>query len=189
MNTKLLIGGVVGGLILFIYSFLSWAILDLHSSTTQYTPAQDEIMALLSTKITEDGSYMLPMAPNGASSEEQQKLHDSMGGKPWAMISYHKSFKTGMVMNMARGLFVDIIIAIMALWMIYKMRDINFKSVFTFCLFIGLIAFMFFPYGFSIWFETDTIPDLIDAVLSWSLLGAWLGFWATVSQNKRASEN
>lgn len=178
MNTKLLIGGIVGGLLLFIYSFLSWAILNIHGSNTQYTPAQDEIMALLSSKITEDGSYMLPAAPTGATAEEQQAIHNGMAGKPWAMISYHKSFNTGMTMNMARGLLVDIVIAMTTLWLIYKMRDINFKSAYTFCLTLGILAYLAFPYGFSIWFETNTIPDLIDAVVGWSLLGIWLGFWA-----------
>lgn len=178
MNTKLLIGGIVGGLLLFIYSFLSWAILNIHGSTTKYTPAQDEILALLSSKITEDGSYMLPMAPPGSTPEEQQAIQEGMSGKPWATISYHKAMNTSMVMNMGRGLLVDILIAMATLWLIYKMRDINFKSAYTFCLSIGILAYLAFPYGFSIWFETNTIPDLIDALISWSLLGVWLGFWA-----------
>ena len=44
-------------------------------------------------------------------------------------------------------------------------------------LFTGLICYFTGSYTFSIWYETNSMPDLIDAVASWSLVGLWLGYF------------
>lgn len=44
---KLIVGALVGGIIVFIWSFLSWGLLNLHSAGQQYTPKQDSILAYL----------------------------------------------------------------------------------------------------------------------------------------------
>ena len=52
---KLFVGALVGGLILFIWQFLSWSLLNIHLPEMQYTPAQDEILSALSEAGLEEG--------------------------------------------------------------------------------------------------------------------------------------
>jgi len=47
----------------------------------------------------------------------------------------------------------------------------------TTSLMIGLIGYMVFPYLNSVWFDFDTIPDLIDAIVPFGLTGAFLGWF------------
>lgn len=173
---KLIIGSLVGGLILFIWQFLSWAALNLHGDSTQYTAKQDTIMQLLNTEL-EPGYYFLPSVPKGTSPEEQQAKMKESEGKPWAQIYYHESMDTNMTMNMVRGFIVDVVIALLICWLLAQIRSRTFKDTVMICLAVGLVVFLAGVYGSAIWFETPTMPDLVDAIVSFGLLGVWLGYY------------
>ncbi len=174
---KLIIGAVVTGLILFIWQFLSWAALDLHGSNMAYTPNQDKIIECLNTNLSEEGQYFINRALPGASAEEQEAYGQKMIGKPWALVTYNKTFDNNMGMNMARGLIVNIFSGFLLVWFLLKIPNITFGTTMIGCLIIGAISYLSTSYINSIWFETNSIPDLIDGLVPWGIIGAWLGFW------------
>ena len=47
---KTIIASTVGGILLFMWQFLSWTAINLHSPSQQYSPKQDTILALLKVK-------------------------------------------------------------------------------------------------------------------------------------------
>lgn len=102
---------------------------------------------------------------------------ESSNGKPWATISYHKSMSTAMGMNMLRGLTLDAVVAWLLISLLLKMGNLNMASVLRVCLSIGLIAYLSIAYLHSIWFESNSTGYLIDAVVCWGIVGAWLGWW------------
>ena len=89
----MIIGALVGGLILFIWQFLSWSITGLHESQMAHTPNQDAIMEVLAENL-EEGSYFLPNVAKDTPSDEAQQYMKDMEGKPWASISYHEAYTT-----------------------------------------------------------------------------------------------
>lgn len=173
---KLLVASIVGGLIIFFWQFLSWTLLNLHRPMQQYTPNQDKIMEFLEQNL-EEGFYYLPGTPDGASQEEQQKLMESSMGKPWAQIYYHKSMDASMGMSMARGAVADILAVLLLTWMLLKMGNASFQTIFLSSVAVGLIGYIIGDYTQSVWFQVKTIPDLIDAIVQWGLVGLWLGWW------------
>lgn len=177
MNTKMIVGALVGGLLVFIWQFLSWAMLNLHGSEQKYTPNQDSILLYLGTQLQDEGSYFLPTFAPGATQEEKQKAMESSTGKPWAQISYHKSMSASMGMNMVRGFLVDVFAVMLLIWLLSKIPDLSFMTSVISCIVIGVIGYLTTEYTNSIWFENNSIPDLIDTVVSWALCGAWLGYW------------
>ncbi|WP_236973473.1 hypothetical protein [Membranihabitans maritimus] len=60
--SKIWIGSLVGGLILFIWQFLSWSMLNIHDNEMEYTPNQVQILEVLNENL-EEGNYFLPTAP------------------------------------------------------------------------------------------------------------------------------
>ena len=70
---KLIIGSIVGGIIIFLWQFISWAALNLHHASQEYTPKQDSILSYLNTQFSEDGAYLLPNYLPGTSREEMEK--------------------------------------------------------------------------------------------------------------------
>jgi hypothetical protein len=174
---KMLIGSLVGGLILFIWQFLSWGgPLKLHDNMQQYTPKQQEILDFLDKNL-EEGFYFLPNVPQGTSAEEYAKYEKENAGKPWAQVFYHKANTTNMPMNMARGFLVDIIAVALLVWILSKMAYPNFQTILLCSIAVGLIGYLTGIYTNSIWFETKVLSDLIDAVVGYGLVGAWLGWW------------
>ena len=172
---KTLIAAAIGGLIMFIWQFLSWTIIDTHRPMQNYTPKQQEILDFLSNNL-EDGAYYLPTTPTGASMEEQQKLMETSMGKPWAEIRYHKALNANMPLNMARGLAVNILVVLLFCSFLLN-NSLEFKGILTSALVFGLISYLITEYTKQIWFETNSIPDLIDAIVGWGLVGSWLGWW------------
>jgi hypothetical protein len=175
---KLIIGSLVGGIILFFWQFLSWTVLNLHYSATQYTPNQDAIIQTLSTQLDKDGGYMVPGLPRDATREQHEAAMESGKGKPWAVISYHKAEDTNMGMNMVRGLIVDILIIAFFCSIISRMNALNFTAILISALFTGMIVFLNVPYTNHIWFKTfDLLGYFIDMLVGWGLCGVWLGWW------------
>jgi hypothetical protein len=175
MNKKLIIGALVGGLILFIWQFLSWALLDLHSSSMTYTSQQDQILAALEG--LDEGTYYLPRMAMDAPADAQQTFMENQVGKPWASVTYHKAMEMSMGMNMIRGFAADFLALLLLCWVLMKIDPIDFKTALLSTLAVGFIGYITIHYTDSIWFEANTIPDLIDTIIQWGLCGAWLGFF------------
>lgn len=174
---KQLVATLVGGLILFIWQFLSWSMLPVHQSEYGYTPNQDKIMEALNQNLTEEGTYMLPGVPPGSSQEEAQAAMEAGAGKPWASISYHKSMNTAMGMNLVRGFVVDLLAAFLLIWLLMKVPNLTLGMAMQASVAVGIIGYLTIPYLNSIWFETDSIGHLIDALVQWGLVGLWLGWY------------
>ncbi|NNE15661.1 MAG: hypothetical protein HKN51_11830 [Saprospiraceae bacterium] len=174
---KTLIGALVGGLILFIWQFLSWSALNLHGSNMQYTPSQDKILSALAEEGLEDGTYFMPNVKPGATAEEYEAYQKANIGKPWALISYHNSLNNNMGMNMVRGFLIDFLAVFFLCYLLLKNPKLDFQTTLVSTLMIGLIGYFTISYLNTIWFESSSIPELIDTIVQWGLTGAFLGWY------------
>lgn len=177
---KIIIGGLVGGLLMFIWQFVSWTAIDMHRSAQGYTPKQDSILTYLSNNLTE-GGYLLPTVAEGASSEEEYKRSEQQMGKPWASIQYHAAFNMDMnkmYMNMLKSYLSSVIMIILFCLILSGFANPRFGNVFVASVCTGLIVYINSPYSLHIWYQTfDAKASLVDALASWGLVGIWLGWW------------
>lgn len=175
---KWIVAPLVGGIILFIWQFLSWSMINLHQSTQQYSPKQDVLMNTLKSEGIKEGGYIIPMLPPTASTEEWQQFMKEAEGKPWASIQYHNSLKNNMGMNMFRGMITNFITVLLLCWILMRMQAPAFSTIVMASLFTGLIVFLNAAYTNFIWYEGfDIWGHLLDSVVSWGLCGVWLGWW------------
>ena len=174
---KSIIAAVVGGIILFIWQFLSWTMLNIHESNQKHTENQDAIIEALSANLSEDGVYFIPRVPPGTSSEDARAYQESQMGKPWALVNYRSSFDSNMGMNMTRGLLVNIISVFILAWLLGKVSGMSMSLAIMASIGVGLIGHLNIEYIESIWFETNSLPGLIDTVVQWGLCGVWLGWF------------
>ena len=172
---KNIIGAIVGGLIIFIWQFLSFAILDMHSNANTYTPKQDSVLQYLGEHLTE-GQYFLPRALPGASSEEMEKAMPK--GTPWAVIAYHSTYPPQMAMEIGRSLATDIVLVFLLCWVFSKFQSPGFGTIFIASICIGLIVFLYVSYQAHIFYQTfDMLAFFWDALIAFGLCGVWLGWW------------
>jgi len=177
---KWLIGSLVGAILVFLWQFLSWTILPIHSGEAKYTPAQNELLTTISNSIKEDGTYMLPTYPPGATMEEQQKAMSEMPGKPWATIIYRSSYNGDMVMPLVRGFLIDLVLVFILIYVLTRGGIPTSMRVFAGSVAVGLFTFLAGPYTMHNWFQTTTAAytgHFIDAFVAWGLCGLWLGWW------------
>lgn len=178
--SKTIIGTIVGGLILFIWQFISWGPGDIHGSQMQYTPAQDAVLKCLAENNVAEGAYFLPRASDTKENHEYMQQHL---GKPWATLQYHHKLSDSFAMNLIRGFVINILAVFLLIWIIGDNPNLSFIRVFLSSLFIGVIGYLTIPYLDSVWFESNSIPNLIDAIVPWSLVGAFLGWLLTRGNN------
>jgi hypothetical protein len=177
---KMIIGSLVGGIILFVWQFLTWGMLNLHEAQQKYTPKQDSVLAYLGTQFSEDAAYMMPTFPPGTAREAMEKQMKATEGKPWAQVVYHKSLPgmNKMFMNMGRSLLVDILIICMLCWLLLKINAPSFSTIFLGTIGTGLIVFLNAPYTMHIWYDSfDLTAHFVDALVAWGATGLWLGWW------------
>ena len=135
---KLIIGALVGSILLFAWPTLSWTILNLHASEFQQAKDEAGVMNYLNSQFSEDGQYMIPTASPDATSEEMEKLQADMKGKPWTVISYHKSYDVNMMTNIIRGFLAILVAAFFVCWILMKQTNSSFMGTFLSCVFIGV---------------------------------------------------
>ncbi len=175
---KLLLGGFVGGLLIFIWQTISWTALPLHKVEYQKANNQDSIIQFLSSQFTSTGQYMIPRADENATAEEMEKAQQDLQGKPWAVVSYHSAYTTDMTNNILRGLITSIIAALFVCWVVMKQANATCSTTALSTVLIGIAGYLFIPYSQHIWFETpDATSNFIDTIVAWSLCGIWLGWW------------
>lgn len=185
---KTIIGSLVGALIIFIWQFLSFALINFHKPAQQYTDKQDVIMNFLNNQGLEEGGYFLPNLPDGASMDDQNKYMAEAEGKPWASIQYHGKMENDMVMSMIRGFLVNFVTVLLFCWLIARMNAPSFGTILTAALAVGLIAFLFEPYTGNIWYKFfDIWAYFLDAVAAWGLTGLWLGWWLRRGRTEMSS--
>lgn len=177
---KWLIGSLVGAIILFLWQFLSWGPANLHASAFTYTPQEEAIMQSLSANLQEDGQYMVPGYKPGTSHEDMEKMMKDRDGKPWAFIQYHKALKTDMVKPMIRGFLIDLVIVMLLIYIFSNVASAAFSTILINTLVVGFLTWLWGPYTSHNWMDMSMSvikSDLLDIIVGWGLLGAWLGFW------------
>lgn len=176
--SKMIIGSLVGAALIFLWQFASWTFLDLHRPQQQYTPHQDTILSFLNERLSADGGFFLPTVPQSATMDEMEALNQKTIGKPWAQIFYHKEMKDNMGRNMFRNFLINIVVVLLFIWVLQRFANPTFSGILISAVATGLIIFFNAHYVEHIWYQTfDLNSHLIDSLLSWSLVGAWLGWW------------
>ena len=177
---KIIIGSLVGAILLFGWSSLSWTVFHLHESELKYTTAQDSLMSSISSLIKEDGQYLIPSLPPGSSMEAMEDFGKKLEGKPWATIMYHSSHEIEMAMPIIRGFFICLVCIVLVCWIIQRLVRKTFSNVFSTVMTFAAICFLFVWYNQHNWFHTPWSvlqPELIDLLVGWGLAGIWLGWW------------
>ena len=169
---KLILFSLIGAVILFAWQFLSFAMPNLHKASMEYTPLQDEVLAVLESSGLQEGMYMLGQPDPKLPRDEYNQGMEGYKGKPWAILNYQAENNDKMAMNMIRGFLVCLVISALFFWVIRQQKDPTLlKRVLT-GLAIGLVGFFFVPYTNFIWFrEPDIWAYLADGIVPWAILG------------------
>ncbi len=174
---KKLYFALIGGVILFAWMFISYAMPNLHRSAARYTPQQAEILQKLSEMGLPEGMYLLGQPDPNASGEAQSKEYEQLEGRPWAVINYQQTNSMDMTMPMIRCYLICAVISFLLFWLIGQQKSPTLLNRVLLSLAVGFCAFFFIPYANYIWYhEPDIWAHFADAIVPWVILGL-LGHW------------
>jgi len=168
---------LVGGLVLFVWQFISFAGVNLHDDAQAHTPKDGEILEFLDKIELEPGMYALgaPSAEERADPALWEAYEERMEGQSWAQLNYLETWTNDMNMNLLRGFVMNLITAFLLFWMMRNLSDPTTARRVMLAVFVGWAGFMVFPYSNFIWYKKPDIwAHLIDATLPFAVLG-WLG--------------
>lgn len=151
MFRKIVLGGIVSGLILFIWCIISWMVLPLHAKTLQSFSNESAIAQSLAAHASAKGVFILPNAPEGLEGEAKKAAlkasHAQMEKGPFAFVAYAPEGSGPLKALMLRAL----IIQILASWLLCLMLSMaglaSYVERLGFCLLFAVTAsfFCFIP--------------------------------------------
>jgi hypothetical protein len=186
---KTLLGGIVGGIILFVWSFMAWVILPLHTSTMREIPNEDAVVAALKATLPTRGVYMLRHNPGmSADKAAQDAWLQKVAQGPNGMIIYDPAGAEPMMAGqMVGGLLIDILSALIVAWLLTRSTALS-ASYISRVMFCGMFAIFATAFDYlTMWnwmgYPGDFTTGLIvDALIAWLLAG--LGIAAIVKTPK-----
>ena len=172
---------LIGGVILFIWSFISWAGINFHIDEQCYTPLESELLSVIAETGIEPGMYALGQGDASKGQEAQwAEWEADFEGKPWAVLNYIEKSEMTMGMNLFHGFSMNLLVAAILFLILNQIKALNYRQAIIICVSIGFIAFMMEYYNGYIWFKSPGIyAHLLDAVVPWTLLGLLGGKFAS----------
>ncbi len=176
---KIILPSIIIGVVLFFWQFLSFAAINLHEGSQQFTAKQDTILKFVSSLKLEDGKYMIPIPSPSATPEQKHQAHLANNGKPWMTLAYYNKMDVGMTMPMIRGLISDIVAGFLLMFIFNSIGSVSLNKSLMISLAIGMFAFIFIPYTNHVWYPAfDIRAYLIDAIIPYGIIGLLNGkFW------------
>jgi hypothetical protein len=180
MTKSLILGTILGGLMAFLWSSISWELIGWHEKTMVAFHNQDEVSAVIASHASEDGTYILPSTPPTAGMTPEQKKN--------VMAAVMQKMQTGpiMVAGVRRGGFGSysrtLIIQLLSLmaaaflltWLLLQTSGLSYARRVIFLAIVGLAASVIVDlpnwnwWGFS---GAYTAVNLADSMLTWLVAG------------------
>jgi len=185
---KILLAGVIGGIVLFVWGWLVWAVLPLHEGDFKTLGNEEAVVDVLRSSAAEHAVYAVPGKPQettGMSTEQRKAMMDEWAKKhqrgPVALIVYSPTGTDPMMTaQMILGLLIMMITAAMAAWFLSRSTAAASGYIVRviFCGMLGVFASFVVHLMYWNWFYFPlnyTTAMVADTIIGWLLAGLVIG--------------
>lgn len=181
MQKTFILGGMLGGLALFVWGSISWMVLPWHMMTFEKFKDEATVAQALTANAGVSGVYLLPNVHkhDPGMTEEQKKAEEAEGMKRMVQgPSMFAAVNLVGVGNMGHPLLItllgNILSALLATWMLLKTHGLHYLGRVGFVMLIALTAAIvaYLP-DWTWWrFSTSfTAVGVADLLIGWFLAG------------------
>ena len=179
MIRSLVLGTILGGLVAFAWSTISWELLGWHGKTMVNFQNDDEVSAVIASHAPKDGTYILPGTPTEAMTPEQKKKTEAMVMErmqkgPIMVAAVRRggfgSFTRGMIIQMLSLMAA----AFLLTWLLLQTHGLTYWKRVGFLAVVGLAAGVISDlpnwnwWGFS---GLYTAVNVVDFTVTWLFAG------------------
>jgi hypothetical protein len=162
MGKSITFGAILGGLVLFIWSALSWIALPLHTRTMTGFKDDKAIANAIRANAEKSGVYYSP------------KDQADMATGPLVYAVVRREGMTSIAKEMGTGLLIDILCAGLMTWLLLQVTGRSFISKVGVVLVVALIAALMDRLGDWNWWGYPiayTVVLMLDIIVGWLLAG------------------
>lgn len=171
-------GAILGGLIAFIWTNISWMALPWHQSTISAIPNEAPVAESLKKNIPSSGLYILPW-----STEKSKEAHEAVNKKmekgPYGFMVIHPNgFKNSMSNMMIFGLLSNILIAFILTYLLTKTKGLSYLQKVGFIKLAAVAGALVIIVPNLIWWQFPlaySLVTIIDTALTWGFAGLVIG--------------
>lgn len=170
MNKKILSAGILGGVIIFIWSAVSWMMLPYHMSSIHNFTNVNAVVDVVKQNAPKNGVYLMPtMHQNGAAPSQEEMT------QPMVFAVVHlEGMRPSMNQAMAISLATQIIAAFLVAYLLMKTSGLGYFGRVGFVVVFALAAGVVTDVPYWNWFGFDcyyTLVQLADLLVGWFLAG------------------
>ena len=177
---RIIVAGILGGAVVFVWSWLAWMVPIIHSDTIDQAPDEAALTSALSNLELEDGAYSVPFHPQSDAPDEEKKAWEARHqAGPNFMLYYHPEGSEPMPPKMMIGGFVITwICATIAAMLLSGATCAGYLNRVGFVSLMGVFCAVF-SYGCQ--WNWMAYPDhytkmmMLDVVIGWTLAGIVIG--------------
>lgn len=173
MVAKLVKGALVGGVVYFLWSFLSWMVLPWHESYMKKLPNEEPVAAAIKANVSEPGLYMTPWHEKGA---DQAAMQASMKAGPVGVMMLHpQGMDCSMALPLIRAFLMTCLMSLLATYLLMQTRGLSFYRRMGFVKKVGLVGSLWFIFCNWNWWGYPAmyfVVNVADQLVGWSLVGA-----------------
>jgi hypothetical protein len=193
MLKSLVLGTILGGVVAFIWSSISWEVLPWHEQGFHNFQNDEEVSAVIASHITESGNYILPGRPpmEGMNAEQKKAAETTLMARMEKGPVMFAAIRRGGFGSFAAGLVKQFLIlaagAFLLTWLLLQTSGLSYGQRVIFLAVVGLAASVVSDlpnwnwWGFS---GSYTAVMIADSTLTWLFAGLVI---AKVAKGKTAS--
>ena len=136
MVKKVVLGGVFGGILLFVWSSLSWTVLPWHAAALNKLTNEDAVIQAVSAGAPKAGIYIAPYGQDAAAQEKMKR-------GPIVFISYTTSGVSSMAGPLVKHFITLVVVALLATWLVSKVTGLSYWGRVVFITVMGFTAGVF----------------------------------------------
>ncbi|HEX4044057.1 MAG TPA: hypothetical protein VHZ76_00135 [Gammaproteobacteria bacterium] len=169
--------GILGGIVLFIWSAVSWMALPWHEQTIHSFKDGQAVVNTMMANVSKSGIYFFPsIHPETTDSglEIKQPPAASQAQEPMVFASIHLEGMQPMWLSMIIALAYSIVAACFVAWMLSKTAGLNYIGRVAFVVSFALAAALITSLAGWNWLRFDiqyTLVMIADMLIGWFLAG------------------
>jgi F0F1-type ATP synthase assembly protein I len=181
MKASLILGGIVGGLVAFMWSSLSWIVLPMHQAAFLKFKDEPAVTAAIAQNAPASGVYLLPNAHANAAelTSAQLRAQEAEASKQWrtgpsAVVAVRTGGIASMGSSIATHLVTMIVAGLLLAWLVSRTSGLSYWGKVGFALVVAITGGVLTNvpewnwWGYS---TAYTAAAFVDLVVGWFLGG------------------
>lgn len=186
MTKRILLAGVLGGIAMFLWSFVAHDVLPLGQVGIQEMPNESAVLNSISAELKQSsGFYFFPGLGVGNNATRQEKAaamkeyEKKLAASPSGILIYHPAGATGMTLaRLGSEFLTELIEAFLLVFLISRSRLSSFGSKVVFATLAGLLAAMATNIPYWNWYGFPvnyTVSYMTIEIVSFLIVGIVAG--------------